>query len=211
MADVTDLLRRAPFDLDEAGIDWVKATKATMTTAQRVGQLFVFHSMGRDSGDPDSLAKLQPAGITRNFFADAGFEAGFVTDLQVWAKVPLFISVDLAGSRMSLSFKTAVPNPLALAALDDVQASRSIARGEARITGHFGAAMARYWHDIPTLMVSFGYPYYRYDAPRAPTSVNAYTTMVPMQQAVVECLMGRAPWNHNSPVGAFCGLPDARF
>jgi beta-N-acetylhexosaminidase len=81
----------------------------------------------------------------------------------------------------------------------------------ARITGHFGAAMARHWHDIPTLMVSFGYPYYLYDAPRAPAYVNAYTTMVPMQQAVVECLMGRAAWNHNSPVDAFCGLPDARF
>ncbi|MBC7738262.1 MAG: glycoside hydrolase family 3 protein, partial [Candidatus Saccharibacteria bacterium] len=81
----------------------------------------------------------------------------------------------------------------------------------ARITGHFGAAMARHWHDIPTLMVSFGYPYYLYDAPRAPTYVNAYTTMVPMQQAVVECLLGRAPWNRNSPVDPFCGLPDARF
>ena len=81
----------------------------------------------------------------------------------------------------------------------------------ARLTGHFGAAMARHWHDIPTLMVSFGYPYYLYDAPRAPTYVNAYTTMVPMQQAVVDCLMGRALWNHHSPVDAFCGLPDARF
>jgi beta-N-acetylhexosaminidase len=554
MPDTTDLLRKAPFHLDDAAIDWVKRTKAAMTPAEKVGQLFVFHSMGRDPVELERLAQLKPAGITRNFSPDAGFEAGFITEAQAQANIPLFVSADLEGSRMSLPFGTQVPNPLALAAVDDVQASRTVARimaeearavginwsftpvldinaafrsaivatrgfgadvdvierqslaqiaefqshrlaatvkhwpgegfddrdqhllttinplsmadweaqfgrlyraaidagvmsvmsahialpayihaldpqagieayrpasvskalnidllrgelgfnglivsdatpmagfgawgprsqmlpeviengcdiilfspndaadvaliteavedgrisaqrldealtrvlglkawtglhqgapavrleavgqpankaaaaavtarvptlvkdvqgllplsvarhkrvlvvstgvvvpfsptpfpfdlpqmlqaegfevtlfqpgikpdaaeydlmlylfGEetlltrgrifldwARITGHFGAAMARHWHDIPTLMVSFGYPYYLYDAPRAPAYVNAYTTMVPMQQAVVECLMGRAAWNHNSPVDAFCGLPDARF
>ena len=554
MADVTDLLRLAPFNLDQTAVDWVRQTKAAMTTAEKVGQLFVFLSMGRDPGEPDRLARLKPAGITRNFTSDAAYEAGFITAIQAQAKIPLFVSADLEGSRMSLPFGTAVPNPLALAAVDDVQASRTIARimategraiginwsftpvldinaafrsaivatrsfgadidvierqslaqiaefqshglaatvkhwpgeghddrdqhllttinplsiadwqtrfgrlykaaigagvmsvmsahiafpayilaknpdagieayrpasisralnidllrgelgfnglivsdstgmagfgawghrtqmlpqviengcdiilfspypdadvalitaavadgrisperldqavtrvlglkawtglhhgapavnlaalglpadqtaadavtaraptlvkdvrgllplsptrhrrvlvlstgvvmpsaphplafdlpqmlrdegfevtmfetgmvpvaadwdlmlylfGEetllargrifldwARITGHFGAAMARYWHDIPTLMVSFGYPYYLYDAPRAPTYVNAYTTMVPMQRAVVDCLLGRAEWNRTSPVDAFCGLPDARF
>ena len=549
-----DLLRLAPFHLDDAAISWVRDTKSAMTSDEKVGQLFVFHSMGRDPGELDRLARLKPAGITRNFTADADFEAGFITALQRQSKVPMFVSADLEGSRMSLAFGTAVPNPLALAALDDIEASRSIARimatearavgvnwsftpvidinaafrsaivatrgfgadvavierqaltqiaefqaqglaatvkhwpgegyddrdqhllttinpqsmadwqatfgrlyraaieagvmavmsahialpshilaqnrdagieayrpasvsralnidllrgdlgfnglivsdatpmagfgawgsraqmlpeviengcdiilfshdaeadvalitaavadgrisamrldqaltrvlglkawaklhhgaaavnvaavgtvanrdaaaqitarvptlvkdvqrllplsptrhrrvlivstgvvmpfvpqplpfdlpemlraegfevtlfepgmkpdpadwdlmlyllGEetlltrgrifldwARITGHFGAAMARYWHDIPTLMISFGYPYYLYDAPRAPTYVNAYTTMVPMQQAVVDCLMGRADWNRNSPVDAFCGLPDARY
>ncbi|MBC7738776.1 MAG: glycoside hydrolase family 3 protein, partial [Candidatus Saccharibacteria bacterium] len=138
MPDVTDLLRRAPFDLDEAAIGWVRATKAAMTQAQKVGQLFVFHSMGRDPGEQVRLARLQPAGITRNFSADAAFEAGFVTDLQAAAQIPLFISADLEGSRMSLAFGTAVPNPLALGALDDVQASHSIARimaEEARAVG----------------------------------------------------------------------------
>jgi beta-N-acetylhexosaminidase len=80
-----------------------------------------------------------------------------------------------------------------------------------KITGNFGAAMARHWHEIPTLMVSFGYPYYLYDAPRAPAYVNAYATMPSMQRAVVECLLGRADWNQNSPVDAFCRLPDARY
>ena len=138
MPDVTDLLRRAPFDLDEAAIGWVRATKAAMTPAQKVGQRFVFHSMGRDPGEQSRLARLQPAGITRNFSADAAFEAGFVTDLQAAAQIPLFISADLEGSRMSLAFGTAVPNPLALGALDDVQASHSIARimaEEARAVG----------------------------------------------------------------------------
>ena len=554
MADVTDLLRKAPFNLDDTQIAWVKATKAALSPAERIGQLFVFHSMGKDPDEVARLARLRPAGITRNFTPDLEYETRFVDTVQAAAKVPLFISADLEGSRMSLAVGTEVPNPLALAAVGDVQASRTIARimaAEARaigvnwsftpvidinaafrsaivatrgfgadvevieaqalaqieefqaagiaatvkhwpgegyddrdqhlvttinplsmaawqasfgrlyraaiqggvmsvmaghialpayvlsrdpaagvqgyrpatvsralnldllrgelgfnglivsdatpmagfgawapravmlpeviengcdiilfsrdavadvalitaavadgrisaarldqaltrvlglkawaglhrgaapvdraalatpankaaaqavtaraptlvkdvqgllplstarhrrvlvvstgvvmpslpnpvpfdlpdmltaegfevtlytpgmqpgpadfdmmlyllgeetlltrgrifldwlkISGHFGSAMARYWHDIPTLMISFGYPYYLYDAPRVPTYVNAYATMPSMQKAVVECLMGRADWNRNSPVDAFCGLPDARF
>ncbi len=77
--------------------------------------------------------------------------------------------------------------------------------------GNVGKAMRRYWHDIPTLMISFGYPYLLYDAPRVPTYVNAYATTESMQRAVLEALLGRVPWNRNSPVDAFCGLEDARY
>ena len=133
-----DLLRLAPFHLDDAAISWVRDTKSAMTLDEKVGQLFVFHSMGRDPGELDRLARLKPAGITRNFTTDADFEAGFITALQRQSKVPMFVSADLEGSRMSLAFGTAVPNPLALAALDDIEASRSIARimaTEARAVG----------------------------------------------------------------------------
>ena len=136
--DTTDLLRKAPFNLDQAAIDWVKATKAALTDAEKVGQLFVFHSMGKDPDELARLAKLKPAGITRNFSPDISYEAGFVDAMQGAAKVPMFISADLEGSRMSLAVGTEVPNPLALAAVDDLAASRSIARimaEEARAIG----------------------------------------------------------------------------
>ena len=80
-----------------------------------------------------------------------------------------------------------------------------------RLTGHFGTAMQRYWHDIPTLMISFGYPYLLYDAPRVPTYINAYATTRTMQQAVLDALRGRAPFNAHNPVDPFCGLEDARY
>ena len=134
----TDLLRKAPFGLDQAAMDWVVATKAQMTLAEKIGQLFVFHSMGQDPDELARLAKLKPAGITRNFSADVAYEANFIDTLQATAKVPLFISADLEGSRMSLPLGTEVPNPLALAAVNDVQASRTIARimaQEARAIG----------------------------------------------------------------------------
>jgi beta-N-acetylhexosaminidase len=80
-----------------------------------------------------------------------------------------------------------------------------------RLTGGMFGAMARHWHEVPTALVSFGYPYYLYDAPRMPCVVNAYATMDTMQRAVLECLMGRAPFLGKNPVDPFCGLPDARF
>ena len=134
----TDLLRKAPFCLTQAAIDWVAATKAQMTPAEKIGQLFVFHSMGQDPQELTRLAHLKPAGITRNFSSDLEYEAQFIDTLQGTAKVPLFISADLEGSRMSLALGTEVPNPLALAAVNDLQASRTISRimaQEARAIG----------------------------------------------------------------------------
>ncbi|MGN6684120.1 MAG: glycoside hydrolase family 3 protein [Devosia sp.] len=80
-----------------------------------------------------------------------------------------------------------------------------------RLNGDFVSAMQRYWSDIPTLLVSFGYPYYLYDAPRAPTYVNAYSTTETMQRAVLEALLGEIPSNTHSPVDPFAGDEQARY
>ena len=134
----TSHLRATPFNLDDAGIAWVTATLAAMTPAQKVGQLFVHASMGKDPAELARLAGLHPAGITRFYTDDAGYEADFIDRARAAAQIPLLISADLEGSRMSLAFGTEVPNPLALAAIDDVAASREISRimaDEARIMG----------------------------------------------------------------------------
>jgi beta-N-acetylhexosaminidase len=81
----------------------------------------------------------------------------------------------------------------------------------AKIGGGFEGAMRRVWHEMPTAIISFGYPYLLYDAPRVPTYMNAYATMVTMQRAVVDALLGRIPWNRRHPVDPFCGLEDAHY
>jgi beta-N-acetylhexosaminidase len=80
-----------------------------------------------------------------------------------------------------------------------------------RLAGGMQGAMKRVWHEVPTVLLSFGYPYYLYDAPAAPCVINAYATMESMQAAVLECLLGRAPFQGQSPVDPFCGRPEARF
>ena len=72
-------------------------------------------------------------------------------------------------------------------------------------------SMRRYWQDLPCAMVSFGHPYYLYDAPRMPCMVNAYTAIEPVQRAVLRKLLGEEPFTASSPVDATCGLPDALY
>jgi beta-N-acetylhexosaminidase len=71
--------------------------------------------------------------------------------------------------------------------------------------------MTRYWHDIPTIMISFGQPYYLFDAPRVKTYINAYSAIDDAQEAVVNKMLGNEPFEGVSPVDAFCGLAEARY
>jgi beta-N-acetylhexosaminidase len=71
--------------------------------------------------------------------------------------------------------------------------------------------MKRTWKDRPTILISFGHPYYLFDAPRMPCVINAYTATEDIQKAVVEKLVGLSRFEGLSPVDAFCGLEDALF
>ena len=145
-----DSLRLAPFNLDDAAITWVKETLSSLTPHQRVGQLFVHASMGRDPAEAARLAALAPAGITRFFTPDADYECTFMDAVRAQAPIPLLISADLEGSRMSLAFGTEVPNPLALAAINDVQATRTISS----IMAIEARAMGINWSFTPVLDIN---------------------------------------------------------
>ena len=80
-----------------------------------------------------------------------------------------------------------------------------------KLMGGFQFSMQRFWHEVPTAMISFGYPYHLYDAPRVPTYINAYSTTEQMQSAVLNALLGETPWQGTSPVDPFCGLEDAKL
>jgi len=80
-----------------------------------------------------------------------------------------------------------------------------------KLMGGFRFSMQRFWHEVPTAMISFGYPYHLYDAPRVPTYINAYSTTEQMQSAVLNAMLGENPWQGTSPVDPFCGLEDAKL
>jgi beta-N-acetylhexosaminidase len=138
-AEYKAILTAAPFHLDDVGIAWVQDTLASLSAEEKIGQLFILASMGMDPSEPERLAALKPAGITRFFLSgDREAELGFLDQVRAQARIPMLVSADLEGSRMSLPFGTEVPNPLALAAVDDVQATTAISRimaDEARATG----------------------------------------------------------------------------
>lgn len=78
---------------------------------------------------------------------------------------------------------------------------------------HAGArnAMIQFNREIPTLLVSFGQPYYLYDAPNFSTYINAYALLPEVQHALAERLVGNAPFTGVSPVDPFCGNEQLRW
>lgn len=73
-----------------------------------------------------------------------------------------------------------------------------------------GADAPKFVHDIATLFVSVDNPYHLQDAPMVKTFVNGYTSNEFVVTAIVDRLLGRAPFTGASPVDPFCGLWDAR-
>ncbi|MFD1734556.1 hypothetical protein ACFSC4_29625 [Deinococcus malanensis] len=67
-------------------------------------------------------------------------------------------------------------------------------------------AMERFWDVLPTAIISLGTPYYAYQAPRCQTLVNAYSAVLPVQEAVVRALTGQQPFHGVSPVDAASAL-----
>lgn len=81
----------------------------------------------------------------------------------------------------------------------------------AKLHGNNRKAMTQYSREIPTLMVSFGQPYYLFDAPHMQTCVNAYSAIEPVQRETVRRLTGEAPFTGVSPVDPFCGLEQLKW
>ncbi|WAH56411.1 hypothetical protein LZ023_25845 [Pseudomonas silvicola] len=80
-----------------------------------------------------------------------------------------------------------------------------------RLHGSLKGSLRRHWQDVPTLLISLGQPYYLYDAPLAPTSINAYSAIEPVQRALVDKLLGRSSFTAIDPVDSFCGQEVARY
>lgn len=72
-------------------------------------------------------------------------------------------------------------------------------------------AMIQFNHEIPTLLISFGQPYYLYDAPNISTYVNAYSALPIVQEELIPRLFGQRPFTGQSPVDPFCGMDQLRW
>jgi beta-N-acetylhexosaminidase len=81
----------------------------------------------------------------------------------------------------------------------------------ARLHGGPRKAMAQFNREVPTLLISFGQPYYLYDAPNFSTYINAYCSLADNQRELVRRLVGEAGFTGRSPVDAFCGKEQLRW
>lgn len=138
MADTTDLLARAPFNLAPDDIAWVRRTLAGLSTADRIGQLMLYATFGDDPGAVRSLMATRPGGIHRFMGPDLakGLEATRIALEE--SAIPPLVSGDLEGGPMSFPFMMPVPNQMALAACDDPALTERVAgmlAAEARLLG----------------------------------------------------------------------------
>jgi len=165
--------------------------------------------------DVHSIFPLDPAKTKRVLLVDGGI-------IHPLMQQPLkFLLPELLakeGFEVTIDRPDIVPSPddfdLVIYALGD---ESLLVRGRIFVDWHrmggggLFKAMYRPWTNIPSVMISFGHPYHLYDAPRIPAYINAYSTMDTVQEAVVECMLGRKPFLGTNPVDPFCGLEDARY
>jgi beta-N-acetylhexosaminidase len=64
--------------------------------------------------------------------------------------------------------------------------------------------------ELPTMMISMGYPYYLNDVPMMKTYVNTYGMTPYTLDALMAKLCGREPFTGISPIDPFCGRNEAR-
>ncbi|QND16411.1 glycoside hydrolase family 3 protein [Rhizobium leguminosarum bv. trifolii] len=147
---IYDELRKAPFNLDDAAISWIRDVYASLDLDDKIGQLFTLIMIGTDEEDFKRIASLRPGGVTRFFTADLEFERRVISDLVAKSKVPPVISADLEGSRHSFAFGTPVLGQLGLAAVDDVQATEK----SSEILAREGRAMGVRWSFTPVIDIN---------------------------------------------------------
>lgn len=80
-----------------------------------------------------------------------------------------------------------------------------------KLHGGMRKAMTQFAREIPTALISFGQPYYLYDAPHMATCINAYSAIAPVQEEVVRRIAGNVPFTGSSPVDPFCGQDQLRY
>ncbi|MGO7590410.1 glycoside hydrolase family 3 protein [Rhizobium leguminosarum] len=147
---IYDELRKAPFNLDDAAISWIRDVYASLDLDDRIGQLFTLIMIGTDEEDFKRIASLRPGGVTRFFTPDLELERRVISDLVAKSKVPPIISADLEGSRHSFAFGTPVLGQLGLAAVDDVQATEK----SSEILAREGRAMGVRWSFTPVIDIN---------------------------------------------------------
>ncbi len=74
-----------------------------------------------------------------------------------------------------------------------------------------GANVPIFVSTVPTIFVSVANPYHLLDVPRVKTYINTYGSSDVVLEALIEKLMGRAPFEGSSPVDPFCGKWDTRL
>ena len=147
-------LAAVPFCLNDAQISWVEDTLASLSTEDRLRQLFCLITYSDDAEELRRLAEqVRPGGVmSRPVPAEQALRT--VRSLQEHSRIPLLISANLeAGGSGLLSDGTLFAKPMAIAATDDAEQARRL--GE--ICGTEGSAVGANWAFAPIVDIDYNW------------------------------------------------------
>lgn len=128
-----------PLALSPAAENWVSTTLGSLSTEQKIGQLFNLSTSLDTVEEVSALLELAPGGINRFPTTDlAAFRTATLHALE-HSRVPPIFSGDIEGGTISYPFATPVPNLMGIAAIDDLATTEAIARlvaRESRVLGY---------------------------------------------------------------------------
>ena len=148
--DILDELKLAPFNLDAEAVAWVKRTRDSLGTDDKVRQIYCPMGIYDDPDNARLLAKLKPGGLFRLMGPDldAAWQA---TRIAVESsEVPMLIAGDLEGGAYCLPYNTAALNQIGVAACNDQALSEAIAR----VIAEEAVAMGYNWSFTPVLDIN---------------------------------------------------------
>ena len=114
--DTLAALKRAPFNLDAEALAWVERTRRSLSTEQKLRQLFNLAAHGDAPEAIDKLSAHAVGGITRFGGTDLAASWRATRSLIERSEIPLLISGDIEGGAIGIPFGTRIPNQLGLAA-----------------------------------------------------------------------------------------------
>ena len=150
-------LKRAPFNLDDAGLSWVEASFASLSPDQKLGQIMLPLTGDLSTQVLDSLLKYDVGGVHR-------FPSASLKDLRASAEylhanspIPPLLATDIEfAERSSVLAGTPFPNQLTVAATGDPERARQMGTIAAREGGYCGFNIS--WTPVVDLSVNFHNP-----------------------------------------------------
>lgn len=131
MMDI-ELLSLPPFNLCADDIAWVRRTRDSLSTEEKIRQLFVLAQFRDEPEEVTDLLRTRPGGVHRAWGSDAAMAWRTTRAVLDQSEIPPLITGDLEGGAYGHGCGTPLPNPMGIAAMNDKELARNVAQVMAR-------------------------------------------------------------------------------
>ena len=148
-----DYLKKAPFNLSDPDLAWVRDTLGGMSEDDKIAQLFCLIVYGEDEASLGKIAAFRPGGVmTRPMPLAESLRV--VGRLQAGAGIPLLVAANLEkGGNGIVSEGTFLGSPMEIAATGEPEFARRLGT----VCGQEGAAAGCNWAFAPIIDIDYNF------------------------------------------------------